>query len=149
MVARVRPRRLRDTCRAMTENVSLVRSIYAAWELGDFGPVDWADEDIEFVIADGPEPRTFTGRAAMTSGWREFLKAWSGYGVRPEEYRELPDGRVLVLLHAVGRGKASGIELGVTSEKGANVHEVADGKVTRLAIYFDCNRAFADLGLSG
>ncbi|HWG08674.1 MAG TPA: nuclear transport factor 2 family protein [Solirubrobacteraceae bacterium] len=131
----------------MSENLDLVRSIYARWERGDFTGTDWADPEIEFVIADGPDPRSLKGLAAMAAGWREFLTAWTGYGVEPDEYRELSDGRVLVILHAVGRGKASGVQLGQTSERGANVHEIRGGKVTRLVIYFDCARALANLGL--
>ena len=34
------------------ENVDLVRSIYSAWEAGDFALAEWADPEIEYVQAD-------------------------------------------------------------------------------------------------
>jgi hypothetical protein len=39
----------------VSSNLELMRSIYSAWERGDFGAVEWADPDIEFVVADGPD----------------------------------------------------------------------------------------------
>ncbi len=129
------------------ENLDLVRSIFAAWERADFSSTEWAGPDIEFVLADGPEPRTTEGLSAMAAGWREFLGAWIGYTVQADEYRDLGDDRVLVLLHAGGRGKTSGVELGQTSEKGANLFHITSGKVTRLVVYFDHRRALTDLGL--
>ena len=35
-------------------NLNLVRSIYAAWESGDFISVDWADSEIEYTMIGGP-----------------------------------------------------------------------------------------------
>ena len=132
----------------MSGNVDLVRTIYAAWERGDWSSAEWADPEIEFAIADGPDPSSWAGLSAIAAGWREFLAAWVGYSIQADEYRDLGDERVLVLLHAAGRGKTSGVELGQFGERGANLFHIANGKVTRLVIYFDHTHAFADLGLA-
>lgn len=128
-------------------NLDLVRSIYAGWERGDYSAWDWADTDIEFVAADGPAPGKWTGVAGLREGARGFLSAWFEYRIVPEEYRELDRERVLVLHKVSGRGKTSGLELGQTGSKAANLFHVRGGKVVRLVAYFKCERALADLGL--
>jgi ketosteroid isomerase-like protein len=95
----------------VSENLDLVRSIFAAWERGDFRAVDWAHPEIEFVTPDGPTHSTWRGRAAMAEGFRNFVAAWQGFTVEVEKYRELDDGRILVLVRHRGRGKTSGVEL--------------------------------------
>ena len=130
------------------ENVELVRSITAPWEHGDFSSTEWAHPEIELVIADGPSPGSWTGLAGMAEGWRDFLGAWEDYRCEGEEYRELDDERVLVLIHRTGLGKSSGLGLGHMQTKGANLFHVRDDRVTRLVLYFDPRRALADLGLS-
>ena len=100
-------------------NLDLVRSIFAAWERGDFSSAEWAHPEIEFVIADGPVPGSWTGLAGMAEGWRGFLSAWEEFRVEAEEYRELDDERVLVLAHFSARGKTSGLEVGQIWTKGA------------------------------
>jgi ketosteroid isomerase-like protein len=130
------------------ENVEIVRSIYAAWERGDFSATEWLHPEIEFAMVGGPSPGTWTGLAGMAEATHEFLSAWENLRAEPEEYRELDGERVLVLIHHRGRGKTSGLELGQIQAKNAALFHVRDGKVTRFVAYWDRERALADLGLS-
>ena len=127
--------------------MALIRSIYEAWERDDYSSTAWADSDIEFVIADGPDPGSWRGVSGMTDGWRALLSSWNGYRLEVEEYRELDAERILVFVQLGGRGKASGLDLGRVRAQGANLLDVRDGKVRRLVLYFDRERALADLGL--
>ena len=131
----------------MSENLDLVRSIYAYWERGDWGSVAWADPDIEFVITDGPSVFTSTGVRGMAERWRSWLAAWEGFGMQAEEFRELDAERVLVLHRYSGRGKTSGMELDEMHAKAAMVMHLRGDKVTRLVAYNEREHAFADLGL--
>jgi ketosteroid isomerase-like protein len=131
----------------MSANLDLVRSIYAAWERGDYSSGAWADPDIEYVVADGALVGTWRGSAAAEAG-RDRMSVWEGFRVEAEEYRELDDERVLVLVRQRGRGKLSGVELGQIHAKGANVFHIRDGRVSRLVQYNLREHALADLGLA-
>jgi ketosteroid isomerase-like protein len=128
-------------------NLELVRSIRVAMERGDYSGTEWADPEIEWVFADGPNPGRWTGLAGMAESIRDFLSAWEGFRAVADEYRELDDERVLVLTRYNGRGKASGLELEQMRAEGATLYHVRSGKVTRLVFYFDRERALSDLGL--
>ena len=132
----------------VSTNLEIVRSIYAAWESGDYSSTEWAHPGIEFVIADGPSAGSWEGRGAMAGGWRAFLGAWDNWHTEAEEYRELDDERVLVLVQWKGRGKTSGLELEQMGAKGASVFHIRNGRVSKQVLYFDRVHAFSDLGLS-
>jgi len=131
-------------------NLDLVRTICGAWEHGDFSRApEWAHPEIEFVVADGPAPGSWTGLAGLAVGWRDFLGAWEDVRQETDELREVDDERVLALTHFRGRGKASGLEFGQIRSTGeAGLFHVRGGRVTRLVYYLDRGRAFADLGLA-
>jgi ketosteroid isomerase-like protein len=131
----------------VSENLDFVRSIYANWERGDFGGAEWADPEIEFERWDGLAPLSVHGVAAMARAWREFLAAWADVCTTGDEYRELDSERVLVLGHYSGHGKTSGVELGEMRTDVAALFQLREGKVTRLSLWRDRDRALADLGL--
>jgi ketosteroid isomerase-like protein len=129
-------------------NVELVRSIYADWERGDFGSVDWADPEIEWVMVDGPTPGRRTGSSAATREFGDFLRAWEQLYIEGQGVRELDDARVLGVFQFGGRGKSSGVEIAEIRSDGAHVFYMQNGKVVRIDAYWDRDRALADLGLA-
>jgi ketosteroid isomerase-like protein len=134
----------------MSENLDLVRSIYAAWERGDFFiSAAWAHPNIECMMMDGPVPSSRTGLAGMTQTTRELVDAYDDFSVTAQDYREVDELRVLVLVQFRGRTKSSGLELGQIAGRNASVLHIEDGTVRRLALYWDRDRALADLGLEG
>jgi ketosteroid isomerase-like protein len=131
----------------MSENVELVRSIYRDWERGDYSSAAWADPDIEYVSADGPDRGTRVGLAGMAESWRRLLSVWSEFHTKAEEYVELADGRVLVLATFGGTARISGLDVRDGRSKGANVFEIRDGKVKKLTLYWNQDHVYSDLGL--
>jgi ketosteroid isomerase-like protein len=130
-----------------SSNLDLVRSIYAAWERGDWSSADWAHPEIEYEHVDGPSPGKWRGVPAMAGAFRDWLSAWEQWTREAEEYRELDDERVLVFATSSGRGKSSGLEVGQIAH-GADMFRVRGGKVTKIVTYWDRKRALADLGLT-
>ena len=136
----------------MSAHLDLVRSIYADWERGDFSRADWADPEIEYTAEEsGPlSVQTWTGLAGMAEGARSTFEVIEDQHIEAEEYRELDDSRVFVLVQSRGVAQASGIDLEqIAGGRTALLASLRDGKVTRLVLYFDRDRALADLGLEG
>jgi ketosteroid isomerase-like protein len=130
------------------ENVELLQSILARWERGDYSSTEWAHPEIEYSVADGPEPGGGKGLIGLGQAWAAWLSAWEDLRIQVDEYRELDEERVLVLARKSGRGKQSGLEIDDMHAKGAVICYVRDDKVTRMVLYYDRANALADLGLS-
>ena len=93
----------------MSENLDLVRTITTNWEHGDYSRTDWAHPEIEYVIADGPSPGTWTGLAGMAQGWRDFLRAWEHeFHCVVEGYRELDGERSSCSCTSAGAARQAG-----------------------------------------
>lgn len=83
----------------------------------------------------------------MTKANRIWLQAWEEVRQVAEEFRDIDDGRVLVLHHFRARGKNSGLDLGHLRGEGAAIFQLRGGKVTRLVHYYDRTRALEAVGL--
>jgi ketosteroid isomerase-like protein len=131
----------------VSANLDLVRSMFVAWERGDYSSAEWADPEIECVLADGPAPGRWTGLAEMARAMRSWLSTWEDFRIEADEFRELDDERVLVFGRYSGQGKTSGLEIGQVRMTATTLLNIRDGKVVRLVTYWDRDRALADLGL--
>jgi hypothetical protein len=60
---------------------------------------------------------------------------------------KIDEQRVLVLVQFHGRTKTSGLELGQIAGRNASLLDIEHGTVRRLALYWERERAFTDLGL--
>ena len=84
----------------------------------------------------------------MSEATRDWLSAWDDWRFEVDEFRELDDERVLVLVSYSGRGKSSGLAVERLGVKGAQLFQLRDGKVTRFVRWIDHEHALADLGLA-
>lgn len=119
------------------ENVEIVRRVYEGWSRGDFSQADLFDPEIEFEMVDWPHSGRSRGLAAMRETWLTTLSAWEDFRATPEEL--IDNGHnVLVLNHISGRGRGSGADVSAIT---ATVWTVENGRVVRLALYWDTERA--------
>jgi ketosteroid isomerase-like protein len=82
----------------------------------------------------------------MARRYGDWLRAWRDFRAEPEEFFVVDGQRVLVFVHNSGRGRTSGLEIEQRSV--ANFFEIRNGKVVRFVLYWDRDRALADLGLT-
>jgi ketosteroid isomerase-like protein len=132
----------------MSANLDLVRSIFVEWERGDFNSAEWFHPEVEFVIADGPDPGSSTGLTELARSARELLRTWEHFRPEAEDYRELDSERVLVLWRYNAQGRTSGLDTTRMTGAAAHVFHVMDGKVTRVVFYIEGKHALAELGLN-
>ena len=87
----------------------------------------------------------FHGRGAPQASMDELSESFEDMSFEPEGFHEAPGGEVVVLIHARGRGRASGLEL---ENHIAWVFTFRDGMVSRLVIYEEQADALEAVGLS-
>jgi ketosteroid isomerase-like protein len=86
----------------------------------------------------------FTGPDAVRGSLDELDESFEELSFEAEEFLEAPDGTVVVLVRARGRGRRSGVEM---DNHIAWVWTFRDDKATRLVVYEEPDEALEAVGL--
>jgi len=129
-----------------TENAETVRRIYEGWSRGDFSNAEAYHPEIEFEMPDWPEGSSAHGVEGMNRAWLSALGAWDDFRAEADQLIEA-DENVIV---TVNRLRASGKESGAPVDaRTACIWTFDAGKVVRLALYWNVDKAFEVAGVRG
>jgi ketosteroid isomerase-like protein len=105
---------------------------------------DLCHPDWELATPLAPLEGTFKGEAGIRAFFSALDEATESFTFCVDELRLVDDDRVLahLRLSVVSQG---GVPI---TQSVANVYELLDGKLRRVSVYFDRDRAFAELGLA-
>ena len=127
------------------ENVEIVRRLWEAWERRDTEAVLVHYDPA--IVWEGGETGlggSYRGHEGVRQYFREWLDTFEGYDSKAETFIDAGD-KVVVGSRVRGRGKASGVEVGMP---GWQVYEVRDGLVIRVDFFQTEAEALEAVGLS-
>jgi uncharacterized protein len=129
-------------------NADLIRPIYEEWGRGNWRLVfDVYDPHMEWGwSSEFPGlAGVFEDRRDPNPRLRSWLSPWEHWWVEAEDYLEIGD-HAIALVRYHGRGKGSRAEV---HQRGAHVFELREGKVVRLEIFADRERAIESVRSRG
>jgi ketosteroid isomerase-like protein len=129
------------------ENVEIVRSTFDAMLRGDdedatrgfHGDAAWHNTSVF------PDPSVCVGPQAILNFWATLMETFQESQTDVEQVVEGGDA-VVLSLHSVGRGNASGVPVDV---RWGAAFRVIDGKISRVDVHGDWAKALEALGLEG
>jgi ketosteroid isomerase-like protein len=129
------------------ENVEIARRGYEAFQRdGLDGLMPFLDEEIEWRNPeDSPIAGVWHGHTGVREWFKQASEAFGEMTFMPDEFREVSESRVLVLLHFGFTGTDSGMHMDVPF---AHLVDMKAGRVTALRMYTDRNKALEAAGLS-
>ena len=128
------------------ENVDAVRRAYEAFDRAGLEALleyFHADTEYDATAAIGPYAGMYYGRAAIRGFLADYFESWEYVRMEPEEFIEVGNDHVVVLLRLRLRGKGSGIEVDAQT---VNVWTMRDGIAVRIAIHNDKAEAIEAVG---
>jgi ketosteroid isomerase-like protein len=129
------------------ENVEIVRRATEAYNRRDFAEsIRWVDPEVEWDMSriEVPEAEVYRGYDGLRTFSQRWDESWESVTVAPEEFIDAGN-KVISVVHQVGRGKASGVEV---DQRFAQLWTLRDGKIIRMEMYRDREAALEAAGLS-
>ena len=130
------------------ENVETVRRAYEAFSrAGLDGLLEHFHPDAEYDItaAIGPYAGMYYGRPAIRNFLADYFESWEYVRMEPQDFIEVGEDHVVVLLRLQLRGKGSGIEVDART---VNVWTMSEGRAARMAVFNDKAEALEAASLS-
>lgn len=126
-------------------NAGFVDRLVEAWNRSDVDAIlALFDPECEVVFPpEVPEPGPFHGHAELRQWAEGFLAAWEFHHSEVVEVVDAGD-RVVAMLHLVGRGIGSGVEM---DETDAHVFTIRAGRIVRWKNFNERADALAAVGL--
>jgi ketosteroid isomerase-like protein len=137
----------RDTqIRMSEENVALVQSAYAAFNLGDFdAAMELLDPEIEWQLPPNiPDTGTLHGLPEVRVGLGGFLESWESFRADVKEVIEAGD-RVVVLVRFSGQSNV-GMQLEGAGVDG-HLWTIRDGRAIRVQMFSGTDDALDAVGI--
>jgi ketosteroid isomerase-like protein len=100
--------------------------------------------ELDFSESRSPDRGTYTGVDGIRQLFSVYWEAFESFTLEPEEFIEADDA-VIALVHGVGRGRGSGVEVEV---RGPHLWTFRDQKVIGFALYQELPEALEAAGLS-
>jgi ketosteroid isomerase-like protein len=130
------------------ENVAAARAQYERWNAGDFeawiagfhAEVEYFSSTTALLFGRGD----YHGHDGLREFVAQYLESWGHFRVEPEEFITVGD-RVVVVTHAIGRGRGSGATV---EHDMAQVWSFRDGLPIRQESYLSRDAALEAVGLS-
>jgi hypothetical protein len=114
--------------------------------VGDSSQVGMAWESREAGGKGRPSRPIAVGIEGFLTVWRDWLTAWESWVVKPAEFIDVDEDRVLVLLDVQGRSKTHQVDIPLPS---ANLLTLREGRVARLELFTTQAEAREAAGLAG
>jgi ketosteroid isomerase-like protein len=130
------------------DNVDIVRLILTEWERGNFSAgAKLFDPEVTFetFMPDATENVIARGSAEFAAFTRDWLSQWREYRIVGDEFQEVGRDKVFVAVRQLARGRHSGAEV---ESPGFSVWTLRGGKVVKLSLHYDRDKALEAAGLS-